>query len=185
MKQFAEFIPIAAFFGIYFYTKDIFLSTGVLMTAMLLQLVFEFFTSGRVQKKTLYIFGIVMVLGSLTLIFRDETFLLWKPTIVNWVFCLALLGSQVLAKENMIKKMMGHQLDLPDHVWRNLTLGWSLGFFIAGLINLYVAFNFSLDVWVTYKLFGGFGITLAYMVIMMTYLVKGGYLKEIESDNTD
>jgi len=185
MKQFAEFVPIAAFFGIYFYTKDIFISTGVLMAAMFLQLIYEFTSSGKVQKKTLYVFGIVIVLGSLTLVFRDEIFLLWKPTIVNWVFCLALLGSQIFTKENLIKKMVGQQLSLPDHVWKNLTLGWSLGFFIAGAVNLYVAFNFSLDIWVTYKLFGGFGITLIYMVIMMTYLVRGGYLKEIEGDTAD
>ncbi|MBL4680273.1 MAG: septation protein IspZ [Pseudomonadales bacterium] len=185
MKQFTEFVPIAAFTGVHFYTKDIFFSTGVLMIAMLGQLVYKYASSGKVQKKTLYIFGIVVALGSLTLIFRDKIFLLWKPTIVNWVFCLALLGSQLLSKENLIKKMMGRQLSLPNHVWKNLTLGWSLGFFVAGVLNLFVAFNFSLDAWVTYKLFGGFGITVIYMVIMMTYLVKGGYLEEIESDIAD
>jgi len=181
MKQFAEFVPITVFFGVYFYTKDIFLSTGVLMTAMFLQLVYEFFTTGKVEKKTLVIFGIVTVLGSLTLFFQDETFLLWKPTIVNWVFCIVLLGSHLILKKNLLEKMLGQQLTLPPFVWKNLSLGWSLGFFIAGAINLYVAFNFSLDTWVTYKLFGGFGISLVYMVIMMTYLVRGGYIKESES----
>jgi intracellular septation protein len=175
MKQFAEFVPITVFFGVYFYTKDIFLSTGVLMTAMFLQLLYEFFTTGKVEKKTLVIFGIVVVLGSLTLFFQDETFLLWKPTIVNWMFCIVLLGSHFIAEKNLLEKMLG------QHVWKNLGLGWSLGFFIAGAVNLYVAFNFSLDTWVTYKLFGGFGISLLYMVIMMTYLVRGGYIKDAQS----
>ncbi|MFT7686525.1 MAG: intracellular septation protein [Candidatus Azotimanducaceae bacterium] len=181
MKQFAEFVPITVFFGVYFYTRDIFLSTGVLMAAMFLQLLFEFFTTGKVEKKTLIIFGIVVVLGSLTLFFQDETFLLWKPTIVNWLFCIVLLGSHLVSEKTLLEKMLGQQLTLPAPVWKNLSLGWSLGFFVAGAINLFVAYNYSLDTWVTYKLFGGFGISLIYMVIMMTYLVKGGYLKDVES----
>ena len=183
MKQFSEFVPITVFFGVYFYTKDIFLSTGVLMAAMFLQLVFEFFTTGKVEKKTFIIFGIVLVLGSLTLFFQDETFLLWKPTIVNWLFCIVLLGSHLISDKTLLEKMLGQQLTLPAPVWKNLSFGWSLGFFLAGALNLFVAYNFSLDTWVTYKLFGGFGISLVYMVIMMTYLVKGGYLKDVESSD--
>lgn len=151
------------------------------MAAMFLQLLFEFFTTGKVEKKTLIIFGIVVVLGSLTLFFQDETFLLWKPTIVNWLFCIVLLGSHLVSEKTLLEKMLGQQLTLPAPVWKNLSLGWSLGFFVAGAINLFVAYNYSLDTWVTYKLFGGFGISLIYMVIMMTYLVKGGYLKDVES----
>ena len=155
------------------------------MAAMSLQVVYEFISNGKVEKKTLIILGIVLVLGTLTLVFQDETFLLWKPTIVNWLFCGALLGSHLFAKQNLLEKMLGDQLTLPTEVWRNLALGWSLGFFVAGGINLFVAYSFSLDVWVSYKLFGGFGITIIYMVIMMTYLVKGGYLKEIETESND
>ncbi|MBV1876681.1 MAG: septation protein IspZ [Pseudomonadales bacterium] len=182
MKQFTEFLPIAIFAGVYFYTKDIFISTGVLMAAMTLQVLYEFITTKTVAKQTRFIFASIIILGALTLIFRDEVFIKWKPTLVNWAFCVALIVSQLMAKENPLKKMLGEQLPLPDNAWKNLTIGWSLGFFIAGALNLVVAYNFSMDFWVSYKLIGGFAITLIYIIITMIYLVKGGYLQEPESN---
>ena len=91
---------------------------------------------------------------------------------------IALLASQYVGKDNLLKKMLGSQLALPDVVWRNLSFGWSGGFFLAGSINLIVAYQFSLDFWVSYKLIGGFALTLAYIIITMIYLYRGGYLKE-------
>jgi len=178
MKQFIEFIPVALFVGVYFTTKDIYLSTGVLMAGMLLQVAYEYFTSGTVEKKTWVIFAIAMIFGGATLLFRNEVFIQWKPTIVNWLFAITLWGSLALVKINLLKKMMGKQLNMPDIAWRNINNGWALGFFIAGALNLVVAYNFSLDFWVTYKLFGGLALTISYMICTMVYLVKGGYLVE-------
>jgi intracellular septation protein len=178
MKQFIEFIPVALFVGVYFTTKDIYLSTGVLMAGMLLQVAYEYFTSGTVEKKTWVIFAIAMIFGGATLLFRNEVFIQWKPTIVNWLFAITLWGSLALVKTNLLKKMMGKQLNMPDIAWRNINHGWALGFFIAGALNLVVAYNFSLDFWVTYKLFGGLALTISYMICTMVYLVKGGYLVE-------
>lgn len=181
MKQFAEFLPIAIFAGVYFYTKDIFLSTAVLMVAMVFQIGYEYISNKFVARQTWFVFGSVVVLGGMTLAFRDEVFIQWKPTLVNWAFCVALLGAEFIAKINLLKKMLGAQIRLPDHVWRNLTFGWSLGFFIAGALNLVVAFNFSMDFWVSYKLIGGFALTLFYMIVTVTYLVKGGYLEDAQA----
>ena len=181
MKQFAEFLPIAIFAGVYFYTKDIFLSTAVLMVAVLVQVGYEYGTTRKVSRQTLFIFGSVVILGGMALAFQDEVFIQWKPTLVNWAFCVALLGTQLFLKTSLLKKMLGEQIPLPDHVWKTLTYGWSLGFFIAGALNLIVAFNFDMDFWVSYKLVGGFGITLIYMIITMTYLIKGGYIDENSS----
>ncbi len=181
MKQFAEFLPIAIFAGVYFYTRDIFMSTAVLMVAMVFQIGYEYGTNKFVSRQTWFVFGSVVILGGMTLVFRDEVFIQWKPTLVNWAFCLALLGAEFIARINLLKKMLGAQIRLPDHVWRNLTFGWSLGFFIAGALNLIVAFNFSMDFWVSYKLIGGFALTLFYMIVTVTYLVKGGYLEEAQA----
>ena len=181
MKQFIEFIPVALFVGVYFTTKDIYLSTGVLMAGMLLQVAYEYFTSGTVEKKTWVIFAIAMIFGGATLLFRNEVFIQWKPTIVNWLFAITLWGSLALVKTNLLKKMMGKQLNMPDIAWRNINHGWALGFFIAGALNLVVAYNFSLDFWVTYKLFGGLALTISYMICTMVYLVKGGYLVELKT----
>jgi intracellular septation protein len=178
MKQFIEFIPVAAFVGVFFYTRDIFAATIVLMAGICVQVGYEWGTTRRIDKRTQVIFWVAMLFGGATLLFRNEAFLLWKPTVVNWLFASALLAGQFFSKDNLLKKMLGDQLALPDHAWRNLNLGWACGFFIAGLLNLFVAFTFSLEFWVSYKLIGGFAITLLYMVITIVYLVKGGYLSE-------
>ncbi len=184
MKQFVEFLPIALFVGVYFYTKDIYTSTGVLMVGICVQVGYEYARFRAVAKQTQVIFWVAMLFGGATLIFRNQVFIQWKPTIVNWLFCLGLLASQLFAKEGLLKKMLGGQLSLPEHVWRTLTLGWSLGFFIAGVLNLVVAYGFSLDFWVSYKLIGGFAITFIYIAITMVYLVKGGHIEEEDQQET-
>jgi intracellular septation protein len=178
MKQFIDFIPIAAFVAVYFSTKDIFISTGVLMGGLALQLTYEYLVHKKVDKKTKIVFWIAMLFGGATLLFRNELFIQWKPTVVNWFFAGALITSHFIGTQNLIEKFLGSQLDLPAHVWRNLNLGWALGFFIAGALNLVVAFSFSLDIWVTYKLVGGLIITTSYIIATIFYLIKGGYLKE-------
>ena len=178
MKQFIEFIPVALFVVVYFTTRDIYISTGVLMVGVTFQVAFEYFRFGKVDKKTSIIFWVAILFGGATLVFRNQEFIQWKPTIVNWLFAVGLAASQVIGKENLIKKMLAEKVKLPDHVWRNLAYGWSCGFFIAGALNLVVAYNFDLDFWVTYKLVGGFAITLIYMIITVAYLAKGGYIEE-------
>ncbi|MFN3235554.1 MAG: inner membrane-spanning protein YciB [Pseudomonadales bacterium] len=185
MKQFAEFLPIAVFAGVYFYTRDIFLSTAVLILATSMQIAFEYGRTRTVSKQNLFVLASVVVLGGMTLAFRDEVFIQWKPTLVNWTFSAVLLGAMYIAKINLLEKLLGSQLHLPSHVWRNLALGWSLGFFTAGVLNLVVAFNFDMDFWVSYKLVGGFALTLFYMVVTVTYLVKGGYLEEAEAKSEE
>ncbi|HKI73057.1 MAG TPA: septation protein IspZ, partial [Pseudomonadales bacterium] len=98
-----------------------------------------------------------------------------------------LLVSQIAGRENALKKIFSEQLTLPDPVWRNLTLGWAAGFFLAGVLNLVVAYNFSLEFWVSYKLIGGISITLIYSIITVIYLAWGGHLQEEtkEQDSTD
>ena len=178
MKQFIEFVPVVLFVAVYFTTKDIYLSTAVLMAGIFLQVAYEYFTTGKVEKKTQIIFAIAMLFGGATLLFRNEVFIQWKPTIVNWLFAVALWGSLVFVKTNLLKKMIGEQLSMPDKAWKHLNNGWALGFFIAGVLNLVVAYNFSLDFWVSYKLFGGMGLTIFYMACTVLYLMKGGYLSE-------
>ena len=178
MRQFLELLPVALFVGVYFLTKDIYLSTGVLMVGLCLQVGYEYGKTRKVSKQTQVIFWVAIIFGGATLLFRNEEFIQWKPTIVNWLFATALIASQILTKENLLKKMLGSQIVLPEEIWSKLAIGWSVGFGFAGLLNLIVAYTFSLDFWVSYKLFGGFGITLLYILITLSYLSKKGYLKE-------
>ncbi len=178
MKQLIEFIPIILFVLVYFYSGDIYLATMLLMGGIGVQVVFEYIQDGAISRRTRIIFWVVLLAGGATLVFRDELFIKWKPSIVNWLFCATLLTNQVLGKENLLKRLLGGQLKLPDKVWKNLALGWAFGFFLAGALNLVVAYRFSTDFWVAYKLVGGLGITLCYLVITLIYLVKGGYIQE-------
>ena len=178
MRQFIEFVPIALFVAVYFTTRDIYLATAILMLGMCIQVGFEYYQDKALSKRTIVVFFVVILAGTATLFFQNEAFIKWKPTIVNWLFGLALIGGHLLSKDNLLKKMLGEHLVLPDPVWRNLNYGWALGFFIAGALNLVVAYSYSTDIWVTYKLVGGFALTLSYMAITVVYLARGGYLSD-------
>jgi len=178
VKQIIEFIPIALFVGVYFATDDVFLATIVLMAGICVQVGYEYGMTKEVSKQTQVIFWVAIVLGGATIFFRNEQFLFWKPTVVNWLFCLVLVVAHFFSRENLLKRILGSHLALPDHVWVMLSFGWAVAFFIQGTLNLIVAYNFSLDFWVTYKLVGGIGLTLIYIIITMTYLVRGGYLND-------
>ena len=180
MRQFIEFVPIALFVAVYFTTREIYLATAILMAGVCIQVGFEYHQDKTLSKRTIMVFCVVILAGAATLIFQDELFIKWKPTIVNWVFGIALIGGQLLSKDNLLKKMLGEHLTLPDPVWRNLNYGWALGFFIAGALNLVVAYSYNTATWVTYKLIGGFALTLGYMVITMVYLFKGGYMNDAD-----
>ena len=98
-----------------------------------------------------------------------------KPTIINWLLAASLLGSHFMRK-NLIEKLLGSKMRLPTAVWARLNLGWSAGFFLAGALNLVVAYNFSMEFWVTYKLVGGFALTFTYIALTTLYLHKLGLL---------
>ena len=185
MNQFTELAPVILFVGFYFTTKDIYLSTSVLMIAVVCQIGIEHFRTGTIKPMSHIVLWSVLLFGSLTLFFQNETFIQWKPTIINWAFALILWGSQFIGGKSPIKAVLGKQISLPEQVWIRLGYGWALGFFVAGSLNLIIAYNFSLDFWVTYKLVGGFGLTLMYLVISVTYLVKSGHLSETTTPPTE
>ena len=178
MQQFIEYFAVIAFVAVYFLTKDVFLATAVLLVAITAQVAFYKLTKRPLSNELKITFWISLILGGMTLVLRDETFIQWKPTIVNWFFSLALIASHFISDKNLLHRMLGPQIPLPLQVWRNLNFGWALGFFIAGALNLFVAYYFSLDFWVSYKLIGGFAITFIYIIITVMYLAKAGYLKE-------
>ena len=87
------------------------------------------------------------------------------------------MGSFYVGRTNLMKQLLGKQLSLVDEVWTRLNFGWAFGFFLAGVLNLVVAYNFSMEFWVTYKLVGGFALTFLYIVITMVYLSRTGMLE--------
>ena len=178
MKQLIDFIPLIAFFVTY-ELYDIYTATKVLMIGVPLQYLLTWFMVKKLEKFQIITLVAVLAFGGLTLLLHDETYLKWKAPIVNLIFALSFLASQFIGEENLVKRMMGHAISLPNDVWRNLNFSWVLFFIISGSANLYVAFTFH-EIWVEFKVFGSLGMTLVFMVIQAIYLSR--YIEEEEED---
>ena len=178
MKLLLDFLPIAIFFGVYKYTGDMITATAVLIPATMIAMAYTWFKERRVEKMQLVTLVLVVLLGSATIIFNDKAFIQWKPTVVNWLFAAVFLGSQFIGSKTVIERIMGAQISLDNSIWKNLNLAW-VGFFIAmGAVNLFVAYNFSEETWVNFKLFGMLGLTLVFIVAQGIYLSR--HMKEPE-----
>jgi intracellular septation protein len=114
--------------------------------------------------------ALVVVLGGLTVWLHSETFIKWKPTGLYWAMGLSFLVSQTLLGKNLLKLMIGEQLELPEAVWKRLGLAWVAFFAAMGVINLWVAYNFSTAAWVNFKLFGGIGLMLVFTLAQGVYI---------------
>ncbi len=178
MQQLLDYLAIIAFAIVYFTTKDIFLATGVLMVGVTLQVIAYKILRKPIGNELKITFWVSMVMGGLTLLFRDEAFIQWKPSIISWAIASALVGGHWFAKIFLLKKVLGQALALPDEKWKVLTYGWAFAFTFSGVLNLWVVNNFSMDTWVTFKLFGQMGINFFYIIVMMVYLVASGALGE-------
>jgi len=175
MKFLFDFFPILLFF-IAYKMYDIYVATAIAIVAAALQTLLFWLKHRRFENMHLLTFGLLLVFGGLTLILKDPVFIKWKPTVINWLFATAFLGSHWIGSKPLVERMMSHAIQVPAPIWIRLSWMW-IGFFTAiGVINLYVAFNFSENTWVNFKLFGILGITLAFVVIQALYL--GRYMQE-------
>ncbi len=143
MKLLVDFFPVILFFGAYkLYDNDIYTATAVAIVASIVQVGYYWLTKKRVEKTHLVTLAILLVFGGLTLILHDPTFIMWKPSVINWLFGLVLLGSQFIGKQPILQRLMGDQLELPRKIWRQINLAWALFFLALGFLNLYVANDF-------------------------------------------
>ncbi len=156
----------------------ILLATGVAILATFGQIGWLLARRKPVDKMLWVSLVIIVLFGGATIYFHDEQFIKLKPTVLYGCFALVLLGSQLVLKKNLMKSMMGGQLSLPDPIWTKLNLAWGLFFTLMGALNLYVAFNFPLDFWVNFKLFGFLGLMIAFVILQSFYLSR--YMKEPE-----
>ena len=178
MQQFIDYLAIIAFVVVYFTTRDIFLATGVLMVGVTLQIAVYWLMKKPIGNELKVTFWASILLGGMTLLLRDETFIKWKPSIVNWLIAVALIGAHLIARTYLIEKMLGKVLELPSRAWLVLTYGWAGAFTLAGGLNIWVAYTFSTDTWVTFKLFGLLILNVLFMVATFGYLASQGLLKD-------
>lgn len=177
MKFLFDLFPIILFF-VAFKVWGIFTATAVAIVATLVQIAWVAFRHRKVDPMLWLSLGIVVVFGGATLMLHDETFIKWKPTVLYWAFSIVLLVSQVAFGKNLIAAMMGKQITLPTRIWTQLNFVWSIFFALLGILNLFVAFHFSTDAWVDFKLFGATGILVVFIVGQSLWLSR--YMKEEE-----
>jgi intracellular septation protein len=171
MKFLFDFFPVVLFF-IAFKLQGIYVATAVAIVATLLQIGWVWFRRRKVDTMLWVSLAVIVVFGGATLALHDETFIKWKPSVLYWLFGAVLLGAQVLFGRNLIRALMGKEISLPDAVWNRLNLSW-VGFFLAmGVLNLAIAFNFETDTWVNFKVFGGLGLTLVFVVLQAVALAR-------------
>lgn len=156
----------------------ILLSTAVAILATLAQVLWLLLRRRHVDTMLWVSLVIIVVFGGATIYFHDEMFIKWKPTVLYWCFALALIGAQLVLRKNLIRSLMGQQMSLPDPVWDKLNLAWSAFFAAMGALNLYIAFNFPLELWVNFKMFGFIGLMIAFVIAQTAYLSR--HLKEPE-----
>lgn len=150
----------------------ILIATAVAIIATVAQILIVWLRHRKVDRMLWVSLVIIVVFGGATLFFHNPTFIKWKPTALYWLFGAVLAISAALFKRNLIRKMLESQIRLPDPIWARLNLAWA-GFFIAmGFINLYVAYGYSEEAWVNFKLFGGMGLMLAFVLGQGFYLSK-------------
>jgi intracellular septation protein len=170
MKFLFDLFPVALFF-VAFKLFDIYVATAVAIAATAVQVAWL-----KVRGKPVHVmlwasFAIIVLFGGATLFLQDETYIKWKPTVLYWLAGVVFLGALAF-KQNLVKGVMGEGIELPEPVWRKLAVAWGVFFLFKGTLNLWVAYNFSTETWVNFKLFGGMGIMLAFVIAQALWIAR-------------
>ncbi|MDF3010726.1 MAG: intracellular septation protein, partial [Burkholderiales bacterium] len=174
VKFLFDLFPVVLFF-VAFKIAGIYIATAVAIAATFAQVAWLKLKKRKIEPMLWASLAIIVVFGGATLFLQDETFIKWKPTVLYWLFA-AVLGGAALARRNLIRTMLSQHMQLPDPVWSRLNLAWAGFFALMGVLNLYVAYNYSTDLWVNFKLFGGMGLMLLF--VLAQALVLGKYAAE-------
>jgi len=200
MKLLFDFLPIILFFGTFKFAEShkeaaaefasrhlggivaggvvapaqapVLLATVVVILATLAQVVWLKARGRKVDAMLWVSLCLVVVLGGATIYFQSETFIKWKPSALYWTMGLALAIGQLAFGKNLLRMLLGGQLQLPAPVWQRLNWAWVAFFALMGVLNLWVAYSFSTAAWVNFKLFGALGLMLAFTVAQGLYLSR-------------
>ncbi|MGD9950897.1 MAG: septation protein A [Desulfobulbus sp.] len=180
MKFFIDFFPVLLFFLAY-KLFDIYVATAVAIVATIVQIAITWWKTKKLATMQLVTLAVIVIFGGLTLYLRDEQFIKWKPTVINWLFAAAFLLSHFIGQRTAIERMLGSTIALPQQIWRRLNGGWTLFFLVSGAANLYVMTYFDSNTWVNFKLFGMLGLTLVFVILQSIYLAR--YVQEVEKEH--
>lgn len=171
MKLLFDFFPIVLFFLAYKFL-DIYYATAIAMAASVAQVVFFRLKYQHYEKLHVVSLGLILVLGGATLFFHNPWFIKWKPTGIYWLSAMVFIGSNFIGSKPIIQRMMESNVSLPTKIWLRLNYAWAFYFSVMGGLNIYVAYFYTTDFWVNFKLFGGVGCMLLFVFIQALYLAK-------------
>jgi intracellular septation protein len=160
MQLLADYFPLLLFF-VAFKLADIYVATAVAIAASVAQIAYFRWRRGRIEVVHWLSLVIIATFGGATLLLHDETFIKWKPTVLYWLFGSILAVGRLAFGKNLIASLL-KDLTLPDAVWARITWSWVVFFAVMGAANLYIAFHFSTDTWVNFKVWGGIGLVLLF-----------------------
>ncbi|AJC49474.1 septation protein IspZ [Allofrancisella guangzhouensis] len=166
-----DLLPAIVFFTIY-KAYDIFYATAALIIITIAQVIWEYMTRRRIAKIQILITVLVVIFGGATLYFHNEEFIKWKVSIVNWLIGIGLIITTYIMKVTPMERLLKEIVNLSPHKWKVINNMWGAYFVILGTINLFVAYFFSTNIWMNFKLFGLLGITFAFMTVQSLYLSK-------------
>ena len=177
MKLLFDFFPLILFFAAFRFA-DIFVATAVAIVATVVLIGWSLARHRKASTMQWVSLAIIVVFGGATLLLHDETFIKWKPTVLYWVGSAAFLGSIALGR-NVVRTLLGSDLELPEPVWTRVGIAWGVVFFLMGVANLYVAFNFPTSSWVNFKVFVSTGILAVFAIAQAFWIAR--YLPDEEA----
>ncbi len=177
MKFFFDLLPVILFF-VAFKFAGIYVATGIAIATTIAQVLWMWLRHRKVEPMQWVSLAIIVVFGGATMLLHDETFIKWKPTALYWLFSITLFVAELIFDKNLIRTMMEKQMALPDPLWRAVNFSWALFFLAMGALNLVIAYHYSTDTWVNFKLFGGMGLMVVFIVVQSLWLSK--YIKQDE-----
>ncbi|VVD96167.1 septation protein A [Pandoraea cepalis] len=177
MKFFFDLLPVILFF-VAFKFAGIYVATGIAIATTIAQVIWMWLRHRKVEPMQWVSLAIIVVFGGATMLLHDETFIKWKPTALYWLFSITLFVAELIFDKNLIRAMMEKQMALPDPLWRAVNFSWALFFLAMGALNLVIAYHYSTDTWVNFKLFGGMGLMVVFIVMQSLWLSK--YIKQDE-----
>lgn len=178
-----EFGPVLVFVGLYHYLRRggnegaIYTAALVFMVCAVMGLAYSRLRHGKFPGMLVLSTVIIAVSVGLAWVFKDPTFIYMKPTIINILFGLAVIGG-VLIKKNVIKLMMGAAFDMPDKAWNTLAIRWGVFFFVLAALNEVIWRNYSEAFWVNFKLFGMFPLTIIFTLMQLPFMLKNGQMRQ-------
>ena len=174
MQLLFDFLPIVAFFAVYKFF-GIYLATTAAILISVFQVVASWIKHRSLSSIQLINLILILLFGGSTLLFHNELFIKWKPTVLYWLLALTALLTHLFSKKTLIQRLLETSITLPESIWTSLNRNWIVFFVMMGAINLWVAYSFATNTWVNFKLFGLLGITFVFILIQAIYL--GRYIK--------